>query len=138
MTQPSERDPVLSARTVTPAHAALTCDDARVPVWERLVVTIDAVLLIDTAGIVQGRWAQPKPEPPALPLYDALVIAGVPLTSDRTQAWAFGRPEWIELRVTATNDQVLAVIGDDEVPLTGNPADVVLDFYRRYLDDDTA
>ncbi|MFC0436485.1 hypothetical protein [Kutzneria buriramensis] len=67
------------------------------------------MLLVDEASAMHGRWAQPAPEPPALRLYDALMLAGVPLTADRRRAWSFGRPDCVELRVAVTNDQVLAV-----------------------------
>lgn len=103
-------------------------------VWERLIVTIDAVLLVDEADGVQGRWAQPVP--PALRLYDALVLVGVPLTADRHRAWSFGRPDWVELRVAVSNDQVLAVTGAGAtVPLPTAVTDLVLDFYCRHIDD---
>lgn len=127
------------AEAVTAALCALTCDDAVVRVWERLVVTVEAVLLVDDDDVVQGRWAQPSPQPPALRLYDALVLAGAPLTSDRDRAWAIGRPEWIELRAAVTHDEVLAVLGDGAVvPLNRRLTDAVLDFYRRYLDGDAS
>jgi hypothetical protein len=105
-----------------------------VHVWERPIVTVEAVLLVDDAGTVQGRWSPTGAR--ALHLYDALVLAGAPLTSVPGQAWTIGRPEWIELLVAVTGGQVLTVHGDKAtVPLGRRLTDRVLDFYRRYLDD---
>ncbi|MFC0435035.1 hypothetical protein [Kutzneria buriramensis] len=106
-------------------------------VWERLVVIVDGVLLLDDGGAVQGRWALPASGQTGPRLYDALVLAGAPLTSDPARAWVIGRPEWVELLVAATNNQVLTVRdGGAPMPLRRRLTDMVLDVYRRYLDDD--
>jgi hypothetical protein len=108
-----------------------------VQVWERLAVTVDEVLLLDDGGAVQGRWAFPASGQTGPRLYDALVLAGAALTSDPGRAWAIGRPDWVELLVAATNDQVLTVRDDSaSAPLHRRLTDLVLDVYRRYLDDD--
>jgi hypothetical protein len=105
---------------------------------ERVVVTIDAVLLLDNAGAVQGRWSPSALTPPATRLYDVLVQGGTPLTADPDRAWAIGRPEWIELLVAITDERVRAVHGDNAVPLNPRLTAAVLEFYRRYLDSDAS
>jgi hypothetical protein len=87
----------------------LTCDHADVLVFERLVVTIDAVLLLDETGAAQGRWRPSALTPPATRLYDVLVQGGAPLAADAGRAWDIGRPEWIELLVAVTDEEVRAV-----------------------------
>ena len=124
----------LEGRAIGPAWTALTCDYGVVRVWERLVVTIDAVLLLDDAGTVQWRWRSTAPE---LRLYDERGLAGVPLVTDPDRAWSIGRPDWIELLVAATDDQVLALDATGTTtPLASDLADLVLDLYRRRIDDD--
>jgi hypothetical protein len=106
-----------------------------VQVWERLVVTVDAVLLLDAeSGTVQWHWQSTAPK---LRLYDELVLAGVPLVADSNRAWSIGRSDWIELLMAATDDQVLMLDATGTTtPLANGLADLVLDVYRRRIDDD--
>jgi hypothetical protein len=102
-------------------------------VWERFLVAVDVVALVDPDDHELDRWA-------AGDLFERLVFAGVPATRDpHGDAAAFGgRAEYLDLLVAAPQGLVTvhtpgAGIGMVDL-LPPETTAMVMDWYRRYVD----
>lgn len=97
--------------------------------WERFLVGADVVVLVDADDAELERW-------PAGDLYEQLLLAGVLITHDPTGAAGLfgGRPDYVDLLVAMTADQVTACRPGEITPLPPEAAALVLDWYRRNVD----
>jgi hypothetical protein len=102
-------------------------------VWERFLVAVDTVALVDADDAEQERW-------PTGDLYERLLLAGVPITYDPTGAHGlFGdRADYFVLLVAMTAELVTAYrpgAGLGQVHLLQpEDAEIMLDWYRRNVD----
>jgi len=102
-------------------------------VWERFLVAVDVVVLVDADDAELERW-------PTGDLYDQLLLAGVPVTYDPTGVAGLvgGRPDYFDLLVAMTADLVIVHrpgegLGEVDL-LPPESTEVVLDWYRRNVD----
>lgn len=102
-------------------------------IWERFLVAVDIVALVDTDDHELNRWD-------AGDLFGRLLLAGVPATHDPAgEGGAFGgRTNYLDLLVGAAQDLVsvrMPGVGTGTVdPLPPDTAAIMLDWYRREVD----
>lgn len=101
-------------------------------VWERFIVAVDIVELVDSDDHELERWE-------AGDLYERLVLAGVPATRDTDENGGYGgRREYLDLIVAAPQELVTvhtpgAGIGSVDL-LPHSVAGIMLDWYRHHVD----
>lgn len=101
-------------------------------VWERFLVFVDKVLLLDEYGTVEHQWYQDIGDR----LYDDLVLAGVPLIYNDDLRWMTGHPDCVDMFIAAEPGHVLVhtACGTPLEPLAdANAVEVVLAWYSRHV-----
>lgn len=102
-------------------------------VWERFLVAVDVVVLLDEHGAVEQRW----PLLPGESLFDDLVLAGAPLAFDEDFRYLTGHADCFDLSLAPATAQVIAVTGEapaQQVLLDEETADLVLGWYSINVD----
>lgn len=100
-------------------------------IWERFLVAVDVVALVDADDHELNRWEAGE-------LFERLLLAGVPATHDpEGEGGTFGgRIHYVDLLVGAAQELVSVRVPGAETAATLRPeaAAIMLDWYRRHVD----